>query len=234
MSRGHGQMERAVLARIPSSAKRTTAQLRLQIARYQNSYDIDAKSFRSSLNRALRNLESAGKIKRTTLEVDGVKLQGWCLPSMTARRKEVAFHEAGHAVIGHELDRAVETATIKPDKGYLGRVTHDWFRQIDDYTNDILCSMAGAIAESEFTGQPFEWSAPNLRTDLQNIRYAKKCLEKAGHEVHPDSYYEEQTRKLVREHWRKIEALAEALLKKETLTRIELRELLRKYGRVRV
>jgi hypothetical protein len=227
-------MEREILARIPESAKRTTAQLRLQIARYQNGYELDDISFRSSFNRALRNLENAGKIKRTTLEIEGVRLQGWRLPSMATRRKEVAFHEAGHAVIGHELDLAIETATIKPGGGYLGRVTHDFFRRIDDYTNDILCSMAGAIAELEFSGQPFEWKRPNLRVDLRNIRYAKWRLENDGHEVHPDSYYEEQTRKLVREHWRKIEAVADALLKKETLSRIELRELLRNYGRVRV
>jgi cell division protease FtsH len=69
--------------------------------------------------------------------------------------QKIAYHEAGHAVIGYDLDlQDIESASIIPDENSLGRVIADKQYKKKLSKNDlkglIRISLAGYVAEQEF------------------------------------------------------------------------------------
>ena len=83
----------------------------------------------------------------------------------------------------------------------------------------VSVDWCGAVAESELSGQPINWKAVAFTGDKRNIRHAKNRLFYNDAEELSNAEYEEQTRKLVRKHWRKIESVAKALVRRKTLLR---------------
>jgi hypothetical protein len=232
MSRGHGMIERKILRHLPETYKITTRRLQVRVYGVGDRYGGDLsrlknwRTFRSSFNRALLNLERSNKIVRTEIIAEGEKIRAWQNPEMMKLRRILAYHEAGHAVIGMILDCGVESATIKPARASLGSVDVDQLHAIK-HENKILFSLAGLVAECEFTGEPCDWKADKMKYDMRSVGHSRNQLRLNAREVKERDEYEAATRKLVRKHWRQIGAVAAALLKRETLSRIELRALSR-------
>jgi hypothetical protein len=183
------------------------------------------RSFRSSFNRALLNLEKAGKIKRATVKHDGVTFPGWRRADLAKTLRQVAYHEAGHAVIGHVLKRGVEFATIESRRESLGHVKHTGGKRFD-FISDILLLMAGEVASAEFSKRPVDWKGDGVASDVKHIRRRRYWGEVEESWI----TLEKKTQILVLKHWRAIEATAAALLKSKTLLRSEIANLCRDNG----
>ena len=116
---------------------------------------------------------------------------------------EAAFHEAGHAVIAHMLDVAVQRVTLKRAITAPRRITArtPWKR--------ALVSLAGPAAEDRFVGYP-----PAEHPALWRSAWAKDARNAASHLGAIDgdvaAAHREAVR-LVREHWDAIARVAVAL-----------------------
>jgi hypothetical protein len=74
------------------------------------------RSVRNSMARALRGLEKLGKVRRDDIGV-------WRSTEVDEERRDTAYHEAGHAVIGMAVGLPIAYACIEPDSlGARGRV----------------------------------------------------------------------------------------------------------------
>lgn len=71
-------------------------------------------------------------------------------------RKALAYHEAGHAVIGSALGLQIERMTIVPSEGSLGQCRyHGWDEEAaEDLDTALLVILAGAVAEEIVMGAP--------------------------------------------------------------------------------
>jgi ATP-dependent Zn protease len=152
----------------------------------------------------------------------------------TKKHRTVAYHEAGHAVMRLELGRRPIHATIKPSLATLGHVRHrrtqldldyfdarDWRLQRWAET-EVMVSLAGREAERRLTGRKNnEGAASDIEWALE---VARKCEgERARAFV---SWLKLKTRDWIASPlvWMQIEAVAGALLERETLTGAEVRE----------
>jgi hypothetical protein len=185
----------------------------------------ESRSFRSSFNRAVRNLEGARKIKCADIIIEGVKIRAFRLPDWPKRRREIAYHEAGHAVLAEKLHFRVDIVTIKPhrfSRRSLGQAVHAKEARGGIRAEDrIICSLAGPIAEAESIGHLY-----NRRRDLRGSDLASVRLEEELSGV-PLRELEAQTLRMVRKEWSRIERVANALLKKEELFGHEVRDILK-------
>jgi ATP-dependent Zn protease len=156
-----------------------------------------------------------------------------------------AYHEAGHMVAAWELGLNVLGATVVPDAeaGYAGRVVvpiedrvryADWVESEDAYLfAHMVMSYAGMEAGEKIAGAPL----PEMNIDLGLVgpdsdygQIANVLVSIAG----PDEQEQIATSELARIHaqhlvhsrWRKIEAVADTLLERETLDERECREVL--------
>ena len=158
---------------------------------------------------------------------------------MRTTRKQTAYHEAGHAVIGRVLTCVCGGATIKPDykKGTRGRAKavaseDEWEKRGKFRTfragchAQIMLSMAGAEAEKELFGRQSSTGDGDDRLQIARV----------GQEIASEGYFWESleprlrrmTRMLVRRHRALIERVAKALLAKTELSADELDELVGK------
>jgi hypothetical protein len=72
-------------------------------------------------------------------------------------RKALAYHEAGHAVVGYVLGLTIERVTINPDDISLGHCRYrDWEEWTTANPPETLLTLllAGAVAEEIATGRP--------------------------------------------------------------------------------
>jgi peptidase M41-like protein len=138
MSRGPGKMQKLIMdalreSSVPMSAADLQRLRRLKLlAQWNPETDPDfhiwntaarQRSLRMSMDRALRGLKANGAIKR---DQDGnwYPAKDWIGRDASERhRASIAYHEAGHAVIGLALKMPVAFVTIKPRKNYLGHVS---------------------------------------------------------------------------------------------------------------
>jgi Peptidase family M41 len=229
MSRGHGWLERAIIDVLPETTPCTAERIRQSLVpswrKGTDKNDTERKrillSLRTSINRALRALERDGTVKRATLEIDGVRFPAWRRATLAKRRREIAFHEAGHAVIGHVLKRGVQFVTIEPQGSTLGRVNRSTGHRIDDPA-EINVSMAGEIAEAEFSGRAIDWRRDGCRADVRLIRFSMRCSSGLDDSANSWASFEAKTQVLVRKHWPAIRAMADQLLRQKTLLRSDI------------
>lgn len=237
MSRGHGWLERAILDVLPETTPCTAERLRQSLVpswrKETYKYDTERKrtllSLRSSINRALRALERDGAVKRATFEFDGIRVPAWSRATLAKRRREVAFHEAGHAVIGHVLKRGVQFVTIEAEGLTLGRVNRSTGHPADGLA-EITLAMAGEIAEAKFSGRGVDWRCDSCRGDVRTIKSVLRSNPHLANDANAWASLEAKTQSLVRKHWRSIRAMAKQLLKQKTLLRSDIADICTKNG----
>ncbi|MGA8699461.1 MAG: hypothetical protein WB689_37670 [Xanthobacteraceae bacterium] len=204
------------------------------------------RSIRMSMGRALRQLEAAGQIKRDE-DGNWYPCKDWTARDNAGRdRASTAYHEAGHAVIGLALELPIAFVTIKPRAAYRGHVSQtpvhhsvgevyargsyrkpiadaskqDAFgnpvsEHAGDWHADAVMSIAGGMAEAEFLKDGSTWRELASSSDKRIIALARRKLgDKAG----SIEEYEAECEKLIKQHWPLIEAVAEKLLKEETMS----------------
>lgn len=147
------------------------------------------------------------------------------------RLMETAFHEAGHAAAHMVLARPFRWVTIVPTEGTVGHLrdrkpTRRTIQAIEDGSiaaehrmrHDIVILWAGPLAERRFRGR---WDHRGAAGDYGMIADrilamgfsgSDKCSRAFG------SYLRYWSENLVDREWKVIEALAEALLERSTLT----------------
>lgn len=155
----------------------------------------------------------------------------------TKKRKEgVAYHEAGHAMAFILAGKKFRYATIKGDKTTSGHVMQRASRiSIDNYINSMIVTptdlpklflhdfinIAGFIAEGIHTGR---FNGKRALSDFMGI------VDVTTQDL-PELFVKQYMGFLrgytmlvfqIRVNWLRIEAIAEALLKRETLNYIEV------------
>jgi cell division protease FtsH len=157
------------------------------------------------------------------------------------QRREVAYHEAGHAVAQHYLrpdERIVRVSVIRRSEalGYVLPVpNYDIYAlPLRTLVADILVSLAGHVSVKVFLGE--YWTGAT--SDFQNVRARlwtlaslgyfgppvadpNLSLQKNGNGAQVDQFWEqaeEQVEQLLRNHSAEVEAVTQALLVRGDLT----------------
>jgi cell division protease FtsH len=151
---------------------------------------------------------------------------------LNTRRKHVAYHEAGHAVIGLRLGFVVRKVTIKPRALTLGNVEAkvgeaSSNRCVDRDAADIKFALAGPLAEQLVSPDPFDVLIAN--GSGKDWRCAKRTARQLNTQREAEVLIVMlalETKTLVEEHKDAIVRVATALLERETLTGDDLRSLI--------
>jgi hypothetical protein len=170
---------------------------------------------------------------------------------LRATKLSVAYHEAGHAVIGMRLGREIGYAKIytEPPLTFRGMVYGEWhecgyvtwsdpnwkLKHDNRSIRGIMCSQAGEIAQS-LCPDPFErqtkWSGDQdlrrWRGDQSHIRgmALKACKRDEAKAIELIARLHRRTEKLVQDNRAAIERVANALMKHRYLTGDEIKGVL--------
>ncbi len=151
-------------------------------------------------------------------------------------RKELAYHEAGHIVVGHALGLEVGEVTMVSDGRNAGRagLPVDYGRV---YAGDVeyveaqhACYVAGAVAEELLTGEQVEFvPGGEYHSDWQG---ASVCVvELAGRDLDLQGEIGDlafgRARRILEENWEAVAGLATALMASGKLERQQVEELLK-------
>jgi hypothetical protein len=156
-------------------------------------------------------------------------------PSLT-RQLATAHHEAGHAVAAYFTGLKFRYVTIAPGKDSLGHLQHGrfprWFRP-DVVSSDrhrlygerhIVVSFAGQLAEARFRG-----SRPRYGMHGDNQNAIEMAFHLCGSKKTAEAYLRYcwcLSDDRVDLRWREITALAAALIERETVSYIEVAEII--------
>jgi hypothetical protein len=166
-----------------------------------------------------------------------------------ARKAEVrqiertAYHEAGHAVAAIAERRGIKTVSIEPTAEYMGRVQMVKADLPDDLGvghggpvsprtelwvgRELRIDLAGPLAERRFVGR---YNRAGAGGDHANVVNLGSCLHHGETLDRYIAYMRERTRAFI-EHplqWVRVEAIAEELLARRTITGTRARELYRR------
>jgi ATP-dependent Zn protease len=154
------------------------------------------------------------------------------------RRRAIAataYHEAGHAVAAWWFCLKYKHVTIRPNADSLGHMLHsvpNWFRP-DIESSDrvflraqrhIITSFAGQLAEAKLRGRP-----PRFGMESDNQNAVDMAFRFCGSRETTEAYLRYcwlMARDLVNERWPQIEALAAALMERETLNHLDAIEVI--------
>jgi hypothetical protein len=163
-------------------------------------------------------------------------------------KRDISYHEAGHAVIGRALGLVCGFATILPTRVPPWPYTNG-FAQIEDpyttasewtYPDDvdptlhrrilraafrgrIIACMAGAEAEDEFVGLAYDYEGDSYdRETIEALAAAPEAELSNGLWFRYEPRMRRQTRRLVRNHAYSIETVARYLLERKTLGGAEI------------
>jgi ATP-dependent Zn protease len=126
-------------------------------------------------------------------------------------RKALAYHEAGHAVVGYSLGLTIECVTIIPNETSLGHCRYrDWEGWASACDPDTLLSvlLAGAVAEEIATGRPSGGS-----DDRKALGVARTHTAGDRHAATRVAVARSRTARVLEEHWPAVKAMAVALRK---------------------
>lgn len=143
------------------------------------------------------------------------------------RLVEIAYHEAGHAVVNIIANFKITDVTITADGKALGRcnalsivdcIDQNDARETRRALRALLVSTAaGPVAQALYSRTPVNWDqgdyeiAHRIMTDYLRLRSLDRI--------------EREARILLRQHWREVQAVAHALLRKRTLAGNEVEEI---------
>jgi len=156
-------------------------------------------------------------------------------------RRHIAYHEAGHAVIGLKLGYEVGRVTIRKRYSSLGsaqisRKRHSSLGSTEvqaggvspdnDDFGHICVDLAGPLAEKLVSRIPFdELIEYGARGDWRAAQKCARRINRRQSETLIDALMEE-TKALVQQHEQAIARVAAALLEHETLTGDEIKSLM--------
>jgi Peptidase family M41 len=260
MSRGPGKMQNAIMRELRGSSTPLSA------SDLRQSYELETfdespkrqgfeawntaarrHSIRMSMGRALRQLEAAGQIKRDVAG-DWYPSKGWTARNHDVRERAiVAYHEAGHAVIGLALKMPVAFVTIKPSGRSGGHVSLAPvpYSVGNVYARGQYRKLVAEIEQDPFGNKVEDTCNENYWHSDAMMRIAGGMVEaeflkngrpwrelaspgdmrglafarrKLGDKARSVEEYEAECETLIKQHWTLIEAVAKGLLKEETLS----------------
>lgn len=161
-----------------------------------------------------------------------------------------AYHEAGHAVMGHLVNRRLKTMTIVPQSDTLGHCVHHspWERLNPEFDTglriavkvgeEITVLYAGMLAEKKMSGR-YNWiGAENdmrMMSELTDYVAGQESGERRAYQ----RWLKFRTKRLLQlpPNWLLVEAVAEALLQEKTLSVKRFNRVIRdamdkKYGKL--
>jgi ATP-dependent Zn protease len=128
---------------------------------------------------------------------------------MALRGAALAYHEAGHAVIGVRLGLRLQHVTIRESPETYG-LAHFKSVRPKDFEKRAITTIAGLLAEKKHLG---------LNGNLGNsAEYRSLISEMDGQAQAWRNLMRKHARELVNERWVEIEKVAVALLEREILT----------------
>ena len=166
------------------------------------------------------------------------------------RLVRTAYHEAGHAVVGHLVNRRLKTLTIVAQADTLGHCVHHspWKRLNPEFDSglrtevkigeEITVLYAGMLAEKKVSGR---YNRIGADSDLRIVSELTDYV--AGQESGERRAYQRwlkfRTKRLLQlpPNWLLVESVAEALLKEKTLSMKRFIQVIRhamdkKYGKL--
>ncbi len=133
-------------------------------------------------------------------------------------KEEVAYHEAGHAVIGQLLGVRIDHVTIVPNDKIAGQVVYTVSFDKLPPSQQVMISIAGPIAEDMVTKTPrFATFEDLLSFSESDGRGVLKTIVRYRNEVDVPGHYRVATY-LLNKHRHSIDEVAKALLAKQKLT----------------
>lgn len=150
----------------------------------------------------------------------------------------LAYHEAGHIVVGRVLGLEIEAVTIEPDEQNAGRadvpidleLIYDADRAGDHLARQLTCYVAGAVAEELLTGKQVEFVPGTQFTGDWNG--AADCVlglagddENLQAEISQRAF--DKARSILEGNWNAVVMIAYALQVRGSLDRATLLEMLR-------
>jgi ATP-dependent Zn protease len=189
--------------------------------------------------------------RRQREAVQGMRAKGWqvispelsfeCAPAYSGKEKlpdmneGLAYHEAGHAVVGHVLGFFIETASIIESEGYGGEVTFadeppdpdaDEHRYLAYRERELGFTLGGPVAQGHYLeGDAAFTPADYAYGDDWDI--ITDCVrDLAGEDLDEGEWVlqEATTRayQILTQNWTHVEAVAKALMKHGLLDRPQL------------
>lgn len=134
-------------------------------------------------------------------------------------RKALAYHEAGHAVVGYALGLTIERVTINPDETSLGHCRYrDWETWSAACSPEALLSLlvAGAVAEEIATGRPSRGS-----DDRTALGVARSRGSDDAEAVARVAAVRTRTARLLEEYWPAVKTVAGALRHARELSSVQ-------------
>ena len=150
--------------------------------------------------------------------------------------EHIAYHEAGHVVVGLKLGFEVREVTIKPKSRTLGNVQAQVGeassnRCVDRDAADIKLCLAGPLAEQLVSPDPFNVLIANgSGRDWRSARRTARQLNTRGEAEVLIVMLALETAALVQQHRDAIGRVATALLEHETLTGDDINSLVNGSG----
>ena len=146
-------------------------------------------------------------------------------------REITAYHEAGHAVVARMLYVRVKSVTIRPDVGSSGMTKLD-LRYLNN-DKQVLITLAGPYAQRRFAPRS-RWRSSSTSVVTLNSGWDFDTVTGLIYDEHGNGdaakfyrrYAEAKAKQLVDRGWRRIEAVAKALLERETLTGTEMSQVI--------
>jgi hypothetical protein len=147
-------------------------------------------------------------------------------------RKALAYHEAGHAVVGYALGLEIEEVTIIPNETSLGQCRYrDWdaWFAATDLDASLSVILAGAVAEELATGRP------SGGTDDLNALLLSRRRWSGDVAAERLALVRRRTAAFLEEHWPIVKSLAVTLRKERALDGpVAMRALRRAFGTSRL
>jgi hypothetical protein len=153
------------------------------------------------------------------------------------RLRLTAYHEAGHAVASWVVGLEMEGASIEKQGSSLGRVTYTDMEAMGVYDEilyrHLVSSYAGVRAVELCTGRPADPDDPNMDPrykgsdwdGVMDLTLALGGPEESG-QAAVQERAEEEAQRILRENWRGVEAVADALLRDRSLNSSDLSRIL--------
>jgi ATP-dependent Zn protease len=138
-----------------------------------------------------------------------------------------AYHEAGHAVACCVFKHEFKTVSIIPGEGFQGILNGSGIPEDFNIDNpgpeekklaweQIIISLAGTASEYRFTGED------NWGGSMRDRRKAYAFAALLDRRV--EDFYE-TAREFISSNWKKVEAVAQALLERHTLSAQQVKEI---------